>query len=164
MLTGMLLSNNSRTTRNGQAPSRGAAKSVGLLRCKLRPAACALIFRWGLPMLIPLCAMAATDGFVGSGTCKTCHPDIWSAFYRNPHYQSIASGKEPPERTGCESCHGPGKAHVEAHGGKATIVAFSQLEPRAILDNCLRCHSQTLSRTNIRRSSHTMNGVVCTSC
>jgi polysaccharide biosynthesis/export protein len=39
----MRLSNNSRTTRNGQAPSRGAAKSAELpFRCKPRPAACAL--------------------------------------------------------------------------------------------------------------------------
>ena len=48
-------------------------------------------------------------------------PDVWLNFYKNPHYKSIASGKEPPERTGCEGCHGPGQAHVEARGGKATI-------------------------------------------
>jgi DmsE family decaheme c-type cytochrome len=126
-------------------------------------------------LFAPLCGLAqqppanppAADtgsGFVGGNACRACHPDVWARFYKNPHFKSVASGKEPPERTGCESCHGPGKAHIEAHGGKATIVAFSQLEPRAILDNCLRCHSQTLSRSNIRRSSHTMNDVVCTNC
>src|SRR5205807_1222660 len=109
-------------------------------------------------------APTPVTGFVGSNPCRTCHPDVWARFYKNPHFKSIASGKEPPERTGCESCHGPGKAHVEAHGGKATIVAFSQLEQREILDNCLRCHSATLTRANIRRSSHTLNGVVCTNC
>ena len=103
-------------------------------------------------------------GFVGSNPCRTCHPDVWARFYKNPHFKSIASGKEPPERTGCESCHGPGQAHVEAHGGKATIIAFSQLNERETLDNCLRCHSETLTRANIRRSSHTLNGVVCTNC
>ncbi len=89
---------------------------------------------------------------------------MWARFYKNPHFKSIASGKEPSERTGCESCHGPGKAHVEARGGKASIIAFSQLQPREVLDNCLRCHSETLSRSNIRRSSHTMNDVVCSNC
>ena len=103
-------------------------------------------------------------GFVGSNPCRTCHPDVWASFYKNPHFKSIASGKEPPERTGCESCHGPGQAHIQAHGGKATIIAFSQLDQHEILDNCLRCHSETLSRANIRRSSHTLNGVVCTNC
>ena len=102
--------------------------------------------------------------FIGSDACKTCHADVWSKFYKNPHFKSLASGTEPPERTGCESCHGPGGRHVEAHGGKATIVAFSQLEPKQILDNCLRCHGETLPRANIRRSQHTENDVVCTSC
>lgn len=102
--------------------------------------------------------------YVGSNVCRTCHPDIWSTFFRNPHYRSLASGKETPQNTGCESCHGPGKAHVEARGGKETIAAFSQLSAGAILDACLRCHNQTLSRANIRRSTHTQHDVVCTSC
>jgi DmsE family decaheme c-type cytochrome len=112
----------------------------------------------------PAAAAAPNAGFVGSNVCRTCHPDVWARFYKNPHFKSIASGKEPPERTGCESCHGPAKAHVEAHGGKATIIAFSQLPRRGILDNCLRCHGETLTRSNIRRSSHTLNNVVCTNC
>ncbi|HYL74176.1 MAG TPA: DmsE family decaheme c-type cytochrome [Bryobacteraceae bacterium] len=126
----------------------------------LRPLSCLLF-------LLPLSAIAQTGagpGYVGNNVCRTCHPDVWSTFYKNPHYKSVASGKEAPEQTGCESCHGPGKAHVEAKGGKATIVAFSELQPKAILDNCLRCHAETLSRANIRRSSHTLNDVVCTSC
>jgi DmsE family decaheme c-type cytochrome len=123
------------------------------------------LFRFVLFYPLILAAQPGTpSGFVGSVVCRSCHPDVWSAFYKNPHYKSIASGQEPGDRTGCESCHGPGKAHVEARGGKATIVAFSQLQPRAILDNCLRCHSETVSRANIRRSSHTQNDVVCTSC
>jgi DmsE family decaheme c-type cytochrome len=107
---------------------------------------------------------SSASGFVGSNVCRSCHPDVWANFYKNPHYQSVASGKEAPERTGCESCHGPGKAHVEARGGKATIVAFSELQPRQVLDNCLRCHAETLSRANIRRSTHTLNDVVCSNC
>src|SRR5579872_4559377 len=107
---------------------------------------------------------ASTSAFVGSNVCRACHPDVWLNFYKNPHFKSIASGKEPPERTGCESCHGPGKAHVEARGGKSTIIAFSELQPAKILDKCLACHSETLSRSNIRRSSHTINNVVCTNC
>jgi DmsE family decaheme c-type cytochrome len=102
--------------------------------------------------------------FVGSAACKTCHADVWSKFYKNPHYKSIASARESADHTGCESCHGPASAHLEARGGKATIVAFSELQPKQILDNCLRCHAQTLSRANIRRSSHTQNDVVCTNC
>ncbi len=115
-------------------------------------------------MLLPAAALAATDGYVGSAACKTCHPNVWSTFNRNPHYKSIASGDKPPAQTGCEGCHGPGKAHIDAGGGNATIIAFSQLSPEKALDNCLRCHTQTMSRANIRRSDHTLNGVACNTC
>jgi len=115
-----------------------------------------------------LACMAASWGFaadfVGSDVCKTCHSDVWATFYKNPHYKSLASGKEAPQNTGCESCHGPGKAHVEAHGGKATIIAFSELSPAKTLDACLRCHGQTMARANIRRSVHTEQDVVCSTC
>jgi DmsE family decaheme c-type cytochrome len=111
-------------------------------------------------------AAAAPPGgdYVGSNVCKTCHADVWLNFYRNAHYKSIASGRELPENTGCEGCHGPGQKHVEAFGGKATIRAFSLLEPQQVLDACLRCHVKDYPRANIRRSSHTLADVVCTNC
>jgi DmsE family decaheme c-type cytochrome len=107
--------------------------------------------------------------YVGSNVCRRCHPDVWSTFYKNPHYKSLANVHEvrqgePITPAGCETCHGPGGAHVAAGGGKATIIAFSQLQPKQVLDNCLTCHSETLSRANIRRSPHTLSDVVCTSC
>jgi DmsE family decaheme c-type cytochrome len=104
-------------------------------------------------------------GFVGSDVCKTCHVDIWSNFYKNPHFKSIAAGDAPPERTGCEGCHGPGGAHVAARGGKTTIPhAFSLMQPAAVMEDCLTCHAKDLSKANIQRSEHTLNGVACTSC
>jgi DmsE family decaheme c-type cytochrome len=109
-------------------------------------------------------ADATTPSYVGSAVCKTCHPNIWADFYKNPHYRSVASGSERPEKTGCESCHGPGKAHVEAGGGKATIIAFSELPPKRILDNCLTCHAKDVNRAQIQRSEHTQNDVVCSNC
>ena len=42
-------------------------------------------------------APSGTGGFVGSNACKICHADIWLNFYKNPHFKSMASGKEPPE-------------------------------------------------------------------
>lgn len=105
-----------------------------------------------------------TTGYVGSNACKTCHADVWFKFYKNPHFKSIASGKEQPANTGCEGCHGPGEAHVKAKGGKTSIVAFSQLNEKQSLETCLRCHSQSPSKANIHSSEHTLNGVSCTGC
>ena len=109
-------------------------------------------------------ADAPSNAFVGSMVCKTCHPDVWFRFFKNAHFKSIASGPEKPENTGCEGCHGPGQAHVAAHGGKATIIAFSQLAPGQVMNACLRCHSESLARANIRRSPHTLNSVACLQC
>jgi DmsE family decaheme c-type cytochrome len=116
-----------------------------------------------------LCLFAQTappkpNKFVGSTVCKTCHPDVWLNFNKNPHFKSIASGNEAPNKTGCEGCHGPGAAHVAAGGGKPTIRAFSQMEPDQVLNTCLECHSRDISRANIRRSAHTEADVVCSNC
>ncbi len=125
------------------------------------------------PLLLaaPQAAVSApvNNHYVGSNTCKKCHPDIWSTFYKNPHYKTLvhANDAQPGDTiapAGCETCHGPGGNHVAAGGGKATIVAFSNLGVEKTLNACLQCHSETISRANIRRSSHTLNDVVCTNC
>ncbi len=125
-----------------------------------------------LPFFLVLCPLAAraqspaaTQDFVGSAVCKTCHPNVWLNFYKNPHYKGLAAGDLPPERTGCEGCHGPGKAHVEARGGTTTIPrAFSLMQPRDILNACLACHSGNITKAQIERSSHTLSDVVCSNC
>ena len=119
---------------------------------------------WAVLLLAAGGAAFGATGYVGGEACKVCHADVWSRFYRNPHFVSMASGKEPPERTGCESCHGPGQAHVAAQGGKATIVAFSTLAPARVADACLTCHAKTLARANFKRSPHLLNGIACTAC
>jgi DmsE family decaheme c-type cytochrome len=127
-----------------------------------------------LPVVLPIAfaqqqtapaASSSVSGYVGSDVCKTCHADVWGNFYKNPHYKTISMGQAPPERTGCEGCHGPAQAHVAARGGKATIPhAFSLMQPKAVLEDCLTCHVTDKSKANIQRSEHTLNGVACTSC
>ncbi len=115
-------------------------------------------------VLLLLAALSlSAQNYIGSNACKVCHADVWKNFYKNPHFKSIASGKEEPKNTGCESCHGPGQAHAKLPS-KSTIVAFSELKSKQVLDACLRCHNEALSRANIRRSSHTLNDVVCSNC
>ncbi len=103
-------------------------------------------------------------GYSGSQTCKPCHPAISNNFIRTAHFKSLSDDKLKFEQKGCESCHGPGKAHIAAKGDKTKIIAFSLLQPKQTLDACLSCHSQQLGRANIRRSSHTTADVVCTNC
>jgi DmsE family decaheme c-type cytochrome len=119
-------------------------------------------------LLLPLLLQGQTasepaNRYVGSQVCKTCHADVWLNFYKNPHYKSVASGKEVPAKTGCEGCHGPGGDHVKV-GGRESIGAFSTFTPDQTLNTCLVCHQKDVSRANIRHSPHTEADVVCTNC
>lgn len=105
--------------------------------------------------------------YAGNGQCKTCHQDEWDGFFKNPHFNSLASGKEPPELTACEGCHGPLQAHVDAgkKAGRDTVPnAFTVMQPKEIIDACLKCHANDFNRANIRRSEHTEHDVACTAC
>ena len=107
----------------------------------------------------------SAPGYIGNQICGDCHADIYKSFYKNPHFKSIASGKETPQHTGCEGCHGGGQDHVNAGGGADTIPrAFSLMTPEQAIDTCLSCHGKDFNRANIRRSEHTLNGVPCVSC
>jgi len=119
---------------------------------------------WCLLLLLQSSPPPST-GYIGSAACKTCHPDVWSTFFKNPHYKTLVSDKWPAEHKGCEGCHGPGKAHVEARGGKTTIPrAFSLMSPKATIETCTGCHYRDLGKVNIRRSEHTLANVACNSC
>ena len=106
----------------------------------------------------------SNSGYTGANACRTCHPNVALQFFRNAHNKSNVATGVAPENMGCEGCHGPGKKHVDAKGGKQTIVAFSEIPSGQILEACLRCHAKDPSRANIRRSNHTLANVVCTSC
>ena len=121
----------------------------------------------GRTSVLPSQGTTVQGEYTGDAGCRNCHKHdaIWNSFYKNPHYKSVASGKEPPERTGCEGCHGPGKAHVDAGGDIQTVVyAFSVMKAQEIVDRCLTCHAKEFNRANIRRSEHTQHDVACTAC
>jgi DmsE family decaheme c-type cytochrome len=62
----------------------------------------------------------------------------------------------------CESCHGPGQAHVEAGGDKTKILQLSKASPKVVDATCLTCHAG--AHPNFERSQHAKAGVGCTSC
>src|SRR5579883_1899399 len=57
--------------------------------------------------------------YVGNDTCATCHADVAKKFGSNPRARlALEHGGQGAT---CESCHGPGRAHVES-GGDATKI------------------------------------------
>lgn len=99
--------------------------------------------------------------FVGQETCATCHQDVVKKFgTTNPH--SRLALEHAGKGVTCESCHGPGKAHVEGGGDVTKIRRFDKMTSKEVDETCLTCHAG--AHANFERSAHAENGVGCTSC
>ena len=112
----------------------------------------------------PLPTAGSSDDYVGSETCKACHEDQFKSFSGTKHAKvsEVASWKDKAQ--GCESCHGPGKAHVDGGGDKTKITTFKGKNSKEISETCLACHSGADTHNNFRRGEHWRNDVGCTDC
>ena len=104
-----------------------------------------------------------SEDYVGSETCKDCHEDQFKAFSHTSHAQLIKIGSWKNKVTGCESCHGPGKAHI-AEGDPKKIISFKGMAPKDISESCLTCHAGKEEHNNFRRGEHWRNDVSCVDC
>lgn len=102
--------------------------------------------------------------YVGSDTCEACHEDVFKAYAHTTHATLTRIPSWKNKVTGCESCHGPGKAHVEGGGDKTKIISYTGKSPKEISENCLSCHAGKEERNNFRRGEHWRNDVGCTDC
>src|SRR5436190_14302509 len=65
------------------------------------------------PTTAPAPAPAAPPaGYAGSDTCLLCHEDMGPTLKGTKHAQ-IHDPRTPAAQQNCESCHGPGQAHVD---------------------------------------------------
>lgn len=108
-------------------------------------------------------AKAATNNaadYVGNDVCATCHADVAKKFEGNPHTKmTLLHGNQGQT---CESCHGPGRAHVESGGDVTKIVQMTKASAKVVDETCQGCHAST--HPNFERSPHARAGVSCTSC
>jgi cytochrome c553 len=69
-------------------------------------------------------ASSGTDDYVGSETCQACHEEQFNAYSHTSHARLTTLSSWKGKVTGCESCHGPGKAHVDGSGDKTKIISL----------------------------------------
>lgn len=117
-------------------------------------------------------AEGTADDYAGQETCAACHPDQERQFAKTVHAKAEVAGTQ--YGTGCESCHGPGKAHADAQmeaGGEADKVEaakkliFSfQGTPEENAAHCLACHETSREQDSYNRSEHKLQGLSCDQC
>ena len=115
-------------------------------------------------------ATAPSNGYVGAETCKGCHDEAFEKFSHTKMGRLfLKHPRNTREQLACESCHGPGKAHVEAGGGKgaqAKLITFAKNDPTPVEQRnatCLQCHEKT-ARLFWKGSPHQSRDVACTNC
>ncbi len=121
------------------------------------------------PAATPPTSTALPEGYVGAETCKGCHEEAYNKFEKTRMGRLfLKQPRTEQERIGCENCHGPGQAHVDAGGGKGQggLITFAKKDPTPVEKRnqvCLTCHTKG-GRLFWDGSAHEAASVACTSC
>lgn len=102
--------------------------------------------------------------YVGAETCAACHDAQANSVAHTKHGKLETLPEWKGKVVSCESCHGPGKAHVEAEGDKTKIISFKNKNAKEISETCLACHAGKEEHNNFRRGEHWRNNIGCTNC
>jgi DmsE family decaheme c-type cytochrome len=112
---------------------------------------------------------ALPPGYAGAETCKACHPDQGEKFSQTRMGRLfLHQARNAAEALGCETCHGPGKAHVDAGGGKGVggLITFANNDRTPVTKRnevCLSCHTKG-ARLFWQGSTHESRDIACTNC
>jgi DmsE family decaheme c-type cytochrome len=98
--------------------------------------------------------------YVGEATCLGCHE---GQKYDGTAHALKSNSRTPAATHGCESCHGPGKAHVDADGDTTKILQLKALSPPESSAVCTTCH-KTRTHALWAGSQHDQRNVGCMTC
>ncbi len=106
--------------------------------------------------------VVAVDGYVGVAKCASCH-EVQARGYRGSPHAWGDDPRSPAAAKACETCHGPGEAHVRNVGAKGTLRNFLKLPPREASAFCMTCHDRE-EHAQWQGSAHDARNVTCVSC
>jgi DmsE family decaheme c-type cytochrome len=119
------------------------------------------------PPAAPPVANAAD--YVGAELCRACHSERYEKYLATKMGRLfLKEPRDAREQRACETCHGPGRAHVAAGGGrgKGGLLTFGSKDPVPVEQRnlvCLQCHARG-ARLFWSGSTHESRGVPCTGC
>ncbi len=127
------------------------------------------LLRIGVALCIASAARA--DDYVGQETCVGCHGAVSHAYASTVHGRALtaAAATTALMERGCESCHGPGRAHAMSGGRVQQAegwLTFREDTPEAETlksQACLQCHQGSTQRF-WHGSAHESRGLSCSSC
>ena len=114
------------------------------------------------PQTQPPKVPGASGEYAGEETCVTCHEDMKKGYHDSLHGR-VQNIRTPKANQGCESCHGPGKAHAEAGGDPNLILRLGQATPGEVSATCTQCHNRT-EHAQWSGSKHDSRSMSCASC
>jgi DmsE family decaheme c-type cytochrome len=114
------------------------------------------------PAPAPATQQAVAADFAGDDTCLTCHEEKSKGYHGSAHAR-VADPRTPAAGKGCESCHGPGQAHVEAGGDRTKIKVLGEMAARDVSETCTTCHNRS-AHAEWDGSKHDSRNMSCTTC
>jgi DmsE family decaheme c-type cytochrome len=109
----------------------------------------------------PAAPQAPPAGYAGSDACVVCHTDQETSLKGTAHGQA-RNPRSPAAGLGCESCHGPGQAHVD-DDAKGKIRKFAAMTPAESSQTCLTCHNRG-NHAGWEGSGHERRNLSCATC
>ena len=91
--------------------------------------------------------------------CGTCHTG-YEASIRSPKHGQANNERTPAVAFGCESCHGPGEAHVRIP--RTSTVQFTSSRPKS-RTACATCHNRG-PHALWKGSQHESRNLSCVTC
>jgi predicted CXXCH cytochrome family protein len=117
---------------------------------------------------------APASEFSGPEACKDCHKNETIQYEKTGHSKIVFPRKDYIH--GCETCHGPGKAHGDAvqaaHGDDAEVAKALVEHPIFAFKasagenaaRCLTCHTSSKQQELFEHSQHAGHGISCGEC